>query len=255
MKSKLIMGAVGIACLMTGVFFFQGKKPMKVDEQIANRRIHFMPYQEEDAATFDEGYEKWVIVFENIPVSDLQTCEMRRLMPKNTVEEREFVSVSNFVHSVHTKEGVVSPFSKGAAGIVISSKGFLPGEEVMIRVRQGTTNDYDYISFYPCPIVLRRTDGEVLCTAELASFDPALYKLNMTYDPSNKLVKTCSIVQGSQNSGSLAQEGPIEAFWNASAPDVPGGTSVLELTYENGEVYGMELPWGENLAAFLTAGN
>ncbi|MBM3201192.1 MAG: hypothetical protein FJZ56_02150 [Chlamydiae bacterium] len=254
LRSKIIL-LVSIAVIIGGWFVYKLSKKSTGNEMKqtkAARAIRVIPCQEEWFDKLDEGFAKNIIVFENFSQSEIESCEMKRLFPYNTKEESPFFNVKQFVVSINDIANMPQmlkdePILKNNPVMILSSKGFLPAEEITIRLKKEESEEYEWLQCFPHPLITVDLDGKIVCMAKLASLVPTSYHIEIAYDPSNKLIKAGDDAEENE----VVQEGPSYFHYVVENQEAEGGINTLKFTFENGTAHHIQLPWGANLQHYL----
>lgn len=219
--------------------------------------IQFFPFSDEFIDKFDIGYRKWFVIFENLKNSDWESCGIKRLYSSNP---DEFVPISSFLKniedfskelkSIKTKKGKNAALPYNNFMLLVSEKGYLPGEKVSIRAKSSTSEEYDTLSFYPRPLVLFDENGKEIAGAELININPAMYNIYIVFNPENRLVLFKSKSGPENINQMLYQNEPITMTTIPDVINMKGGICSFSLTYQNGHTYTFSLPWGDELISY-----
>ncbi len=164
---------------------------------ITSHGIKLLPFNEDLIEPFDVGFKKWIIIFENLKCTDIKSCEIMRLYPKNLDFSDVFVPLSSYLlnvdiplqqTSIKTKSGKTLDLPYDKLMLIVSERGFLPGEKITIRAKSPISKEYENISFYPRPIVLYDQNGKELASAELRIIKPTTYFIYFAFNPENRLL-------------------------------------------------------------------
>lgn len=221
-------------------------------------KIGFYPYFAEDKV--EDGFIKWVLVLEefdsNAPTRDLPLFETQRPLLVD-LSESEYAALAKMTKDsaqyVTFKTADNEKVEKGEPPIVIiSSQGYLPGEKVTFRVRHRDDPEGECISFCPYPLTFRNPNGNELATIELVHLKPAIYEIAIHFNPNNKLKKIETIsLDGKDEMDVYSESTFYHKIISPQGADSEGGMVTLNLTYEDGNCYSYELPWGNEFKPYM----
>ncbi|MBS0585932.1 MAG: hypothetical protein JSR76_06505 [Verrucomicrobia bacterium] len=226
-------------------------------------------YPRQALEDFDPGYRKWLLVFEEYQGEALPSYEMKRFLeipgadkdgfvlsePLETTLKPRFEGSSENEppiqkNGAHVEEPLdVLTFTKDCPGMMISERGFLPGERITIRTKSKEKAGYREVSFCPHPLILGDKSGKQLATAELAILTPTYYRLHIDFDKTNRLRSVVSTSLHERIENQIEQTQSIDVMFCPAVLGAPGGSAVLQFTYEDGNCYELKLPWGLELIA------
>jgi hypothetical protein len=206
---------------------------------------------------FDRGFQKWIVVFENLKIGDFFSCEMMRTFPSTKEDTGVFIPVCThskgctfLSESNLTQSDASVDLSTSQCISIVSAKGFLPGEKITLRAKVSGSDDCDTISFYPRPIVLCDSAGEELAGAELVSLDPASYIVHFAYNSKNPITRIYSVSGKERLDQFLLQDSEMMMSYFPGVLGGKGGFSCLRCTYLNGTTYELTFPWGKELDSY-----
>lgn len=203
-------------------------------------RITLVPYPDDMVDEFDPGFQKWILNIGSLQPSESIVYDIERKFSLIEPSEQK------------EKSGTTLEGKQGVVTIVLSGRGFIPGEEITFLFKKDGALEYKKLSFCPRPIVVSDSEGRTLIKAVLASVEPVTqYYLNCSFNPKNRLVCFQSFSGNEHISEPLFQSEPMTIV---SIPDVinqKGGVASLEFTYQDGQVYTLEFPWGQELIPYL----
>jgi hypothetical protein len=206
------------------------------------------PYVEGESDTFDVGFKKWVLVLDSFPESEIPICEIKRLVQSNT--EEGALSTETWYEVPLEKK----PYSASTPPtMIISERGFLPGEKVFFRIKPQNSTKYEMISFYPSPLVLQDTDGKELAVAELTTIIPTAYTLHIPFDATNKLWRLQVITDEEAANQFMLQEEYLHILCSLKPTKTEGGFALAKLSYQDGTSHELKLPWGEKFNSYVSA--
>lgn len=185
----------------------------------------------------DPGFDKWFVSFHDIPDTPPYTFQQKRLFQLDP--DRYYPIAGPLSENV-----LLAKKLNREIGIIISARGYLPGEKIMIRL--SGKDAYREIAFYPRPMLLKRKSGELLAKATLLcpKFGDTLYSFDICGVGEEEKYK---LVSRSENE-ILSQDvqGPMSCSLSPEVVGVPKGIAKMEFQFEN-ETYSMEFPWGTEL--------
>jgi hypothetical protein len=135
-----------------------------------------------------------------------------------------------------------------ATGIVVSARGYLPGEKIMIRLC--AKDAYREAVFYPRPLLVKKTSGELLAQGALlcTKLGHTLYELDIC--GIGKQEKYTLVSHSGEEILSHDLQGPISCGLSPEVVGLLKGIAKIELLLEDGASYSMELPWGHELVDY-----
>lgn len=189
----------------------------------------------------DPGFAKWCVLFHDIPGSPPYALQQKRLL--------QSLPDLYYPCSGPSSENILaSKNSNKATGLVVSARGYLPGEKVTIRL--SAKDAYREAVFYPRPLLLRRTSGEILVKGILTCAQPGFTHYDLDICGIGKEEKYTLVSYSGEEILSHNLQGPIMC---GLTPDVVGllkGIAKMKLQFADGACYIMELPWGDELLEY-----
>lgn len=190
----------------------------------------------------DPRTEKWLLSFHEIPGYPEYSIVMKRV--------------------AQAKPGVFFPFSSFTSQDILKAKllgepiriavcaaGFIPGEEITVRLRSRDDAVYKERTFCPRPLVLKKKSGEILMKAKLLNDIPTIYSLAISgLDPDEKYqFKSTSAHEKMRQ----VFQGNLDMNYLPEVVGIKGGVAEIELSFDNNASYTMRLPWGDELRRYL----
>ncbi len=183
----------------------------------------------------------------NFPKEEQMVLEVKRMA---SLTPTTYETLKTF--TVH-EEGVIETGDhKQQPALVVTSRGFLPGERATFRFRTLDNTLSKEVSLYPKPMIARDKNGQTALRAELVSIVPTVYQielLNMKEDEAYLFV--------SQSGGQIVKS---NAHFHTGTPinytpendgRLKGGTSRVEIRKKSGDVIVVSFPWGSELQHHL----
>ncbi len=190
----------------------------------------------------DPGFAKWCVLFHDIPGSPPYTFQQKRL--SQLVPDRYYSCAG-----VPSSEDILeSKNCNMATGLVVSARGYLPGEKIVIRL--SAKDSYREAVFYPRPLLLKKKSGDPLAKATLVCAKPGHTSYDLDIYGIGKQEKYKLVSHSGEEILSQDLQGPIRC---GLIPEVVGllkGIAKIELQFEDGASHAMELPWGYELLEY-----
>ncbi len=193
----------------------------------------------------DPGFAKWCVLFHDIPGSPPYAFEQKRL--SQSLPDRYYPCPGPSSENILECKNHNMP-----TGLMVSVRGYLPGEKVIIRL--SAKDGYREAVFYPRPLHLKKRSGEILAKGTLLSATPGDTLYNLDICGIGKEEKYKFISHSGEEILSQDLKGPIQC---GIAPEVIGllkGVAKIELQFDDETSYSMNLPWGYELLDY-TLGN
>ncbi len=197
-----------------------------------------------DWVHFDPGFQKWVILFREIPGEEPYSIQLKRTAH---FKPEAFVPVETTTTS---EKVVLMKKHVGVVPFVLSARGFLPGESVTCRLATKDPKIYREISLCPRPLILKKTSGEILLKATLQKYP---YE-HTSYDVEISGVKENEYFKFLSKSGSEVMrnilKGPVFINYAPGVLGLKGGVAHLEISLDDGTSYKIDFPWGIELFSY-----
>ncbi len=194
----------------------------------------------------DVGHSKIFLSSNNFPLNKKITCSLKRPLGKIAYRKIAEFDVD--------KEGrfiINDQVSDHRYFCCVSSKGFLPGERVFIRLCSSDGTFRKVVNFIPNQMKVSNDSKTAFVVAELVEFPPAFYKLTFHGFTDGEKIDLVSI----SNSERLTKSFEISERLNfMTSPDVEGekaGVGKIIFNRKSGESFTLNLPWGEELYEYL----
>jgi hypothetical protein len=189
----------------------------------------------------DPGFDKWCVLFHDIPGSPPYTFQQKRL--SQALPDRYYPcpgpSSENILECKNCNM---------ATGLVVSARGYLPGEKVMIRL--SAKDAYREAIFYPRSLLLKKESGELLAKGTLLCAEPGRTLYNLDICGVGKHEKYKLVSHSGKESLLQDLQGPIRCGLTPEVVGMVKGIAKMELQFEDGAFYTMELPWGYELLEY-----
>ncbi|GEM_PF-3948575 len=194
-----------------------------------------------DHYRIDPGFEKWCVLFHDIPGSPPYTFQQKRI--SQPLSNRYYPCSGPSSEDILESKNYNIP-----TGLVVSTRGYLPGEKLIIRL--SAKDAFREATFYPRPLLLKKKSGDLLAKADLLCADPGhtLYTLDIFGIEKQEKYKLTS--RSGEEIISQDLQGPTTC---GISPEIIGsqkGVGKIELQLEDGTFYTMELPWGYDLIEY-----
>ena len=216
----------------------------RIDDRIEIINVTEQWAKEMDVIDFfqaDPGFTKWFIKFHDIPGNPPYSLQQKRLIQS---DPDRFISIPN-----PSSESILESKNRSSPiGLMVSVRGYLPGEKVIIRL--SAKDAYREIVFYPRPLLMKEDNRRLLAKATLLNAEPGhtLYTLDVCGIEKQEKYKLIS--RSGKEILSHNWQGPITC---TISPEVVGqvkGVAKTVLEFEDGTSYSMELPWGYELLEY-----
>lgn len=189
----------------------------------------------------DPGFAKWCVLFHDIPGSPPYTFQQKRL--SQSLPDRYYPCPGP------SSENIIECKNRNkATGLMVSSRGYLPGEKVMIRL--SAKDAYREAVFYPRPLLLKKKSGELLAKGTLLCAKPGYTLYDLDICGIGKQEKYKLVSHSGEEILSQDLQGPIKCELTPEVVGLLKGIAKMELQFEDGAFYSMELPWGYELLEY-----
>jgi hypothetical protein len=189
----------------------------------------------------DPGFAKWCVLFDSIPENPPYEMQQKRIIQE--APDQYYTCTNSNSESIKRCKNA----GKSTA-MVISAKGYLPGEPVTIRL--SGKDAHKEVTFYPRPLVLKKENGELLARATLCDAHPKQNLYMLEIYGVGKQEKYQFTSHSGEEILTQSCEGPI---FCTILPEVLGqtrGIANITLQFEEGACYKMQLPWGLELMEY-----
>jgi len=190
-------------------------------------------------------FSQWVISFNKIPGK----------APHSIQEQRVFLQEYDTFKPLQDAPQVSQILKAQTLGepvhMIVNACGYLLGEKVTWRLVSKNPILFKEIVFYPRPLVLKKSSGEVLAWGELVSHG---------LDETTYIVDLCGIGKKEQceliarfGDGTISSEvfqGNVAMLISPNVEESQGGVGHLELRLGDGSSYTMKFPWGLELLEY-----
>ena len=189
----------------------------------------------------DSGFAKWLVLFHDIPGNAPYVFEQKRV--SQPVSARYYPCAGPSSEDVLKSKSCNIP-----TGLVVSARGYLPGEKITIRL--SGKDAHKEVTFYPRPLLLKKETGELLARAMLICGRPGgtLYELDVCGVGKQEKYKLISYSGKERLSHDV--QGPMHGSILPEVIGEVGGCASMILQIKDGASYGMELPWGRELLEY-----
>lgn len=188
----------------------------------------------------DPGFPKTITTFENLPKNTkVFVSHLRPLFEKSG-----FQKMGEFILDKDNGQND-SDFI-----LLISAKGFLPGERIKYRLATADGN-YSYeFSFIANPVLVKDGRGNTVLEVELATLNPCNYALHLINCLDNEKIRMKSLSENEEIECPVKKLPTVLLY----SPDVigkKGGHSNLLFIRTNQETFSFKLPWGSELIPYF----
>lgn len=190
----------------------------------------------------DPGFTKWLFSFNVIPGNPPYSLEQKRVF------QPVFDCFYPIQNGVSSEEIHYSKSNNKPVRLLLSARGFLPGEQVTIRLSAKDASKE--ISFYPRPLHLKDAAGKVLAKAVLFCAQPDFTGYNLDISGVEKEQKYTFTSQSGGEILSHAMQGPMQCSITPDVIGKTGGIAKAILQFEDEISYSLELPWGRELLEY-----
>jgi hypothetical protein len=189
----------------------------------------------------DPGFTKYCVLFHDIPDSPPYAFQQKRLAQPQP--DRYYLCPGP------SSENILECKNHNmATGIVVSARGYLPGEKTTIRL--SGKGAYREAVFCPRPLLMKKISGELLAQGTLlcTKLGHTLYELDIC--GIGKQEKYTLVSYSGEEILSHNLQGPISCGLSPEVIGLLKGIAKIELRLEDGASYSMELPWGHELVDY-----
>ncbi len=191
--------------------------------------------------SFDAGYHKTLLRLHDLPEGEAFVFVMHR--PCLDVTQRLPVLRETLTSNAQ-KMGVTEPF------FVISSRGFLPGEKIEMRVENMKGESISpLIEFFPEPLMVSSQVDTGQITAEFIGRDS--YALHLKGFTEGEVYTFDSRSFGERMRYQCTYAESEGQTYSPSVMGYQGGIAELVIVRKNGEQLRMMFPWGNKLSPIL----
>lgn len=198
----------------------------------------------------NEGYT--FVFFNEFPMEGSYGLYYRRVVQQNPniFLPCDYVKATlNSICSQNINEtyGINLPY-----GILVSSKGYLPGEQVTWRIISADGLRTKDVSFVPKPMILKDRLGKTILKAALLSINNPTTTYFVHVPASEDLVEVIATA-GKEVRKKILPVGLSENFIYVPLPiEATGGVDYVEIRFlKDGSSYKMEFPWGSALSDYI----
>jgi hypothetical protein len=194
----------------------------------------------------DAEFNKILFKFDNFPANQEIILEIKRQAGPNA---DKYFPLFNF--SLLDDGTILMQDQQRLNALIMSSKGFLPGERVFFRARTTDWSVSKEISGILVPAIFRDDQGKIAIKAELFSVSPTVYAIDLPQmtDGEEYQLKSQSIGATVKAKPKYNKAKPFH--YSPETGKNRGGDSILEIRRKSGELYVIKLPWGAALDPYL----
>lgn len=199
----------------------------------------------EELLEFDTGFSKWLLVFNEIPGEQPYELQEKRILQPNPNVFRHLEGVPQNDEIIDAKN------RKKPITIIVSGRGYAPGEKVIWRLASKNSNIYKEITLYPRPIIIKDSLGKTIAKAFLSpnTLKPTTYNVDICGIPNKKQFELVS--KSKHEKMRHTAKGPTKISITPDVIGKEGGVGELYINFEDQTSYKIELPWGTELIKHL----
>jgi hypothetical protein len=194
----------------------------------------------------DPGYNKIVFKLIGFPENELVKMEIKRLSRNKA---SDFQPVMSF--TIQEDGSYLTEDDHRQKYIVASSHGILPGERVTYRFSVAERSLSTELHGIPNPLNFIDKEGNVAMRAEMVFFQPTVYAIDLPTMQEGEEYQLKALTGGETVKGKPTYSSKKPFHFTPSAPKSRGGISSIEVRRKSGELYFLQLPWGNALDAYL----
>lgn len=194
--------------------------------------------------SFDIGHHKTIIRISDLPDAKSYTLRWERPLLVKKEHSQKYPREMLF----HNGELL----GENAAIILISSRGFLPGEKVFLALETEDGKAVSQkISLFPHPLIQEKHSGQSKLKGELTSMNPTRYEIFLEGIQTYEKLRLSSFSSGEKIDHEFFY---TQGSCIALTPGVigkDGGFCDLSITRQKGNRFELKLPWGKELLKYL----
>jgi hypothetical protein len=195
----------------------------------------------------DPGFNKMVFSLEGFPVNETVYMEVKRLSGINTEGFQPLLSFR-----VQEDGSYITSTNQRQKYLVASSRGFLPGERATYRFTVPSKGIVQEVKGIPNPLVFRDKEGHIALRAEIISYEPVVYAIDLPTMKEEEQYQLKTVTLGEIAKAKPVHSSKNQFHFSPSAAKSKGGVSTLEVRRKMGDVYFLKLPWGSALDPYLS---
>lgn len=192
----------------------------------------------------DPGFQKWMITFHEIPGKPPYAFQQKRTAQRDS---NAFMPVEG----LSPMEILKAKLTNKNSFFMLSVKGYLPGEEVTLRLTTRDKGVFKEITFYPRPLILKKPSGQILARAKLVAVPISFTSYNIDISGIGEKEKYLFLSKSGHEKFEQKLEGPTFMNYTPEVLGLKGGIGNVELQLEDGSCYKFSLPWGVELISYL----
>ena len=214
--------------------------------------ISFQPLTEELAKKLgameyyrrDSGFSKWLITFHEISGGHPYQVQMKR-------EHRDDFANFETLKTCLSSDILNAKIERQPYKMIVSARGYLPGEELILRLVGKNKNVFKEIAFCPRPLVLRRSSGEVFAKVTLAVGSCICTSYNIECLGIDKKETFKFISSSAEEKMKQVLVGPVCMNYMPGVLGLLGGVGIVEMQLEDGSTHELKLPWGTEIFQYI----
>lgn len=192
------------------------------------------------------GFHKILIKVEGYPKHTPLLVEMKRPLSQSG---DKFVKVTSFKiqddGTYFTENHEILDYILG------TSRGFMPGEKVTVRIKTADGSIAKEVTGTPNPVVSRDSKGVIVASAEILSKKPTTYVIDLPTATEGEEIEVVATAMGqtSKSTFKYTKSKPFHYSPYQTDKDT-GGHGTLKIKRKSGDVYTLRLPWGAALEPY-----
>lgn len=200
-------------------------------------------YQSLDS--FDAGCHKTILRIHDYPYGKNFVFEWERPLFKKKPAVRRRLTINQLKNNAEL-------INERTPLFVISSRGFLPGEQVMFTLK--TADGFvktKVFNHFPHPLFVRDKADQAGVFAELESIEPTAYSLWLIGFKMNEKLKYTGVSGNDKISAELVYTHPTRCLYVPKLDFVLGGTALVTVERESGVRLSLPIVWGNEFIPYL----
>ncbi|CRX37701.1 hypothetical protein [Estrella lausannensis] len=197
-------------------------------------------------AATSPGHYKTLIFFEEAKEGEPYSITIDRTALKEL--KIPGVKVMHWLYigaGLHQLDGMKAPF------YILSSRGYLPGESVVVEVKNYDETFKHSFKCIPYPIEKSSKEDSAVIRVELVDLRGGIYKVSFDGFKEGEEVRTISFSEGEEIRGSTKIMPGAATYLMPAVEGKNGGMEIFTVQRSNGEKLTIGFPWGINLLPSL----
>ena len=197
-------------------------------------------------AAISPGHYKTLIFFENAEEGEPYSITIDRVALKDL--KVPGVKVLHWAYigaGLHQLEGMKAPF------YILSSLGYIPGEPVVVEVKNYDQTFKHTFKCIPYPVEKNSKTDSAVIRAEIADLKGGIYKISFDGFKDGEDVRTISLSEGEEIKGSTKILPGATTYLMPAVEGKKGGMEIFTVQRKDGEKMTIGFPWGANILPYL----